>query len=77
MEAKHAQQVETFTTQMEQKDEMIQDLSKQISISEQKADEKSAELEKLKEVHERITKEAENKEQSIVQLQGLFEQKAE
>ena len=62
---------------MEQKDEMIQDLSKQISISEQKADEKSAELEKLKEVHERITKEAENKEQSIVQLQGLFEQKAE
>ena len=56
---------------------MLQDLSKQIALSEQKADEKSTELEKLKEVHERIMKEAEQKEQSIVQLNSLFEQKAE
>ena len=44
---------------MEQKNEIIQDLSKEIQLSEQKVDEKFAAYEKLREAHEKLVKESE------------------
>ena len=49
LEARHTQQVDALTKQLEEKDTMIKEISKQNQISEQKADEKQKEYERIKE----------------------------
>jgi len=77
VETKYTQKVDTLNEQLVQKDEIIQELSKQTQVSQTKANEKSTECEQLKEQHEKMAKDCEEKEKAVVQMQGLFEQKAE
>ena len=50
-------------SEIDQKESMIQEISKAVQISEQKSDEKYVEYENLKEKYEKALKEIEEKEQ--------------
>ena len=51
---------------------MIKEISKQNQISEQKADEKQKEYERIKEENDKLAKESEQKEQAVEQINNML-----
>ena len=77
IESRHKQQVDSLNKQVEEKDMMIREISKQNQIAEEKAEEKVKEYERIKEENDKLLKNSEEKEKAVEQINEMLVKKAE